>query len=182
MERSEQEIKLACAEAKSKAEFARALGFKSSNGNTYKKLERLIESLALDTSHFTGTNYSHIRYEKIERPCPVCGKTFVTRKGHAREKKTCSYACSNTHFRSGQNNPNWRESSYRSTCFLHHKKKCVVCGEDKIVDVHHFDEDKENNSPENLVPLCPTHHMYCHSRYKGLVIKKIERYLEHFGE
>lgn len=65
---------------------------------------------------------------------------------------------------------------YKRTCFEHHEKKCVVCGEDKIVAVHHYDESKDNNNPENLIPLCPTHHAYIHSRYSNIVKETIEQY------
>ena len=97
--------------------------------------------------------------------CPVCGKGIRYRKSDPR--KTCSHSCANTYFRSGVNHGNWKEDSYRTTCFHFHKKECVVCGETKIVSVHHLDENHNNNSPENLIPLCPTHHQYWHSKYKG---------------
>jgi hypothetical protein len=74
-------------------------------------------------------------------------------------------------------------TSYRTICFRHHKKECVVCGENKIVAVHHYDENHSNNDPANLIPLCPTHHQYVHSRYKELVMEKIDKwrkgYLHH---
>jgi hypothetical protein len=110
-----------------------------------------------------------------QKECPVCKIMF---KGNS---VTCSYSCSNTYFRSGKNNPNWKESTYRTTCFEYHKKKCVVCDEDKIVEVHHMDENKDNNLPENLIPLCPTHHQYFHSRYKELVLPKILEYIQKFN-
>jgi hypothetical protein len=81
-------------------------------------------------------------------------------------------------FRSGEQNPNWKDTRYRTTCFAYHKKQCVVCGEDKIVSVHHMNEDRTDNSPENLIPLCPTHHQYFHSRYRNEVEHKIVKYLE----
>lgn len=109
------------------------------------------------------------------RLCPVCEKIL-----HNNQGTTCSYSCANTHFRSGENANNWKESSYRSTCFLYHDKKCVICDEDKIVAVHHFDENKKNNKPENLIPLCPTHHQYCHSRYKDEINDKILDYITEF--
>ena len=98
--------------------------------------------------------------------CPVCDKLFVPNKGKTRTKITCSYSCANKKFRSGPNNGIWKDDVYRTTCFFHHKKECVICGENKIVAVHHYDENHDNNSPENLVPMCPTHHQYMHSRYK----------------
>jgi hypothetical protein len=51
-------------------------------------------------------------------------------------------------------------------------------GEDKIVEVHHLDGDRNNNNVLNLVPLCPTHHKYWHSRYKSNVEDKIYLYIE----
>jgi len=37
-------------------------------------------------------------------------------------------------------------------------KVCVICGFNKIVDIHHIDSNKTNNSPKNLIGLCPNHH------------------------
>lgn len=69
------------------------------------------------------------------------------------------------------------EAHYRTICFHHHAKRCVVCGEENIVAVHHIDEDHHNNDPKNLIPLCPTHHQYCHSQYAHLVQPIIDEYL-----
>lgn len=45
--------------------------------------------------------------------------------------------------------------------------ECLVCGFSNIVDLHHLDENKENNKEENLVGLCPNHHKMFHDfRYK----------------
>lgn len=121
-----------------------------------------------------------LKYEKITKACPVCGKKFETKKGIKREKVTCSYSCSNTYFRSGEKNPNWKNEAYRSTCFLYHEKKCLICGENKIVTVHHYDENRKNNKPENLIPLCPTHHQYVHSRYANEILGEIKVYIRNF--
>lgn len=147
------------------------------NGKTKKKFLALVYVEKIDISHLTKRKF---KYERITKICPVCGKEFITEKGSKREKTSCSYACSNTYFRSGKQNPNWREESYRSTCFEEHEKKCVICGEDKMVTVHHFDENRKNNSVENLIPLCPTHHYYMHSRYKYMIIDKVEEYINFF--
>lgn len=40
--------------------------------------------------------------------------------------------------------------------------KCAVCGFDKIVDLHHLDKNKQNNSKENFIGLCPNHHRMIH--------------------
>lgn len=109
------------------------------------------------------------------KECPVC------RKSHTKSGVTCSYSCSNTYFRSGQNHPNWKADSYRTTCFEFHDKKCIVCGEEKIVAVHHLNENHYDNRPENLIPLCPTHHQYVHSRYKEEIQPHIDKYIKQFN-
>ena len=40
--------------------------------------------------------------------------------------------------------------------------------------------DKKNNEIENLIPLCPTHHQYVHSKYKHLVEPLINSYMEKY--
>lgn len=42
--------------------------------------------------------------------------------------------------------------------------KCIICGFDKIVDIHHLDHDHKNNSSDNLTGLCPNHHKMLHSK------------------
>jgi len=110
-------------------------------------------------------------------PCVVCGNPVKWKRA-----VTCSRACSNKYFRSGENNGNWKADSYRKICFEHHEKKCVLCGERKIVAVHHYDGDRTNNSPVNLVPLCPTHHQYMHSKYRDEIKDKIEKYIKVFND
>ena len=118
------------------------------------------------------------RHEMIcegTKDCPVCGKSYVGKSA------TCGYSCSNKFFRTGEQNGNWKQDTYQTTCWLYHGKKCLVCDEEKIVSVHHVNENHTDNRPENLVPLCPTHHQYVHSRFKDEVQPIIDRYLEKFN-
>lgn len=108
------------------------------------------------------------------KECPVCGTH------HSKKGVTCSYSCSNTYFRSGKDNPNYDNGgkyAYRRECFEEHGKKCIVCGEEKIVAAHHVNGDHHDDRVENLVPLCPTHHQYLHSRYKDEVQPIVDDYL-----
>jgi ribosomal protein L37E len=41
-------------------------------------------------------------------------------------------------------------------------KECFICGFDKVVDLHHLDENKKNNMKSNLIGLCPNHHKMLH--------------------
>jgi len=57
-------------------------------------------------------------------------------------------------------------------------KKCAVCDFNKIVDLHHLDENKKNNSDKNLIGLCPNHHKTLHDfRYR----KEMRQFLEEKG-
>ena len=171
-----------------KSEIANKLGFKHCNGIMGKEIEQLANENSITISHLRKSGSKCRKYEEIEKECPVCFKNFKTQNGHPREKITCSHSCSNTYFRSGPNNGSWKDENditcksraYRSTCFHHHEKKCIVCGEENIIEVHHFDRNKENNRSENLIPLCPTHHQYVHSRFEYLVKDIIEEYRNNF--
>lgn len=59
-------------------------------------------------------------------------------------------------------------------------KKCIICGFDKIVDLHHLDHNKKNNSKDNLIGLCPNHHKMIHDlrfeeEIKDLLDKRLKR-------
>ena len=99
--------------------------------------------------------------------CPHCDEPIRRFK----TSKSCSVSCSN------KASPKRPITAYRSICFLHHDKKCIICGEENILSVHHVDEDHSNNDPSNLVPLCPTHHQYLHSSFKNMVLPSIHEYL-----
>jgi hypothetical protein len=43
-------------------------------------------------------------------------------------------------------------------------QECIICGFDKIVDIHHIDSNKQNNSTKNLIGLCPNHHRMIHNQ------------------
>ena len=151
------------------------------NGTYRRKLKAFIETNNIDTSHFYKFGEKNRKHPKLEIVCPVCGKLFTfTPVPTKKDKVTCSTACANTYFRSGSDNPNWNNDAYRSTCFLYHKKECVICKESNIVAVHHLDHNDKNNDPSNLVPLCPTHHQYWHSRYRPLVEPIIREYMNNF--
>ena len=43
-------------------------------------------------------------------------------------------------------------------------KEYVVCGFNKITELHHVDMNHKNNAVENLTCLCPNHHKMVHHR------------------
>ena len=68
-------------------------------------------------------------------------------------------------------------TDYRVICFHYHKYKCIICGESNVVEVHHFDKDRDNFEKENLVPLCPTHHKYMHTEFESLIYSIVEMFV-----
>ena len=53
-------------------------------------------------------------------------------------------------------------------------KECVICGFDKVVDLHHLDENRKNNSEGNLIGLCPNHHKMLHDyKYRKEVFNQL---------
>lgn len=71
-------------------------------------------------------------------------------------------------------------TDYRKICFEHHPHECIICGEFRVVEVHHYDEDHFNNAVDNLIPLCPTHHQYWHSRHINLVKPQVDVFRNQF--
>ena len=166
--------------SKSKSDFALRLGFKYHNGKIAEIINGIIKEYNLDISHFKSNGGGHNKkYEYSEKICPVCLLSFTTQIGRKTEKITCSHSCSNKYF-SNRRRKDEDLSDYSILRFRHHKKECVICKEKNIVGVHHYDENHENNIPENLIPMCPTHHQYWHSRFKFLVEKTVTNYRNEF--
>jgi hypothetical protein len=121
-----------------------------------------------------------LQHKKI---CICCNKEFVF-EGRIKTKsyinaRFCSRGCAN-------NRQEWwtdNATRYRTLAFRHWEEKCVVCGFDKVVAVHHIDENKENNSPRNLIPLCPNHHeMIHHNKWRDEVQLVVDAaIIEKFG-
>lgn len=167
-------------ECKTKGDFYEMLGYsRNPNSRMRKEVVNFLYSLDVDLDYEFKMKIYEIRI------CPVCNKEFSERK--IESKITCSYACSNTYFRSGVNNGSHQKAllagnedsarTYRTICVDNHEKSCVVCNESNIVAVHHYDENHHNNDPANLVPMCPTHHNYMHSKFKYLIEEQVHQYV-----
>lgn len=106
--------------------------------------------------------------------CPVCKNPIKDYNNTT----TCSPKCARQYF-SEQYKYYGRKGkilSYRTICFDNHDKKCIICGEENIVEVHHYDNDHNNDDPSNLIPLCPTHHRYIRSKFEYLILRQITEY------
>ena len=55
-------------------------------------------------------------------------------------------------------------------------KSCAICCFDKVVDLHHLDENKKNNTKENLAGLCPNHHKMFHDfKYRKEIQEELRK-------
>jgi len=71
---------------------------------------------------------------------------------------------------------------YTTIAKKHYNEKCVVCGYNEVIDVHHIDENRQNNDPKNLVFLCPNHHAELHRKKSSSVKLSIKTFMaEHWG-
>lgn len=99
--------------------------------------------------------------------CAFCGKEIRRTNSELEKNQSgfyyCSRECGNRHKNMlRKQNGEWNQSlNYRSRAFENLEHKCAVCGwneDERILEVHHKDEDRTNNDLSNLVILCPTCH------------------------
>lgn len=112
----------------------------------------------------------------VELVCSGCGKSFIRRKTYLSRSKSgfyfCSRKCKDDAQRIGSGfeimlpeHYGIMQEKYRDKALAHYPNRCELCGWDEHVvclDVHHIDEDRDNNSIDNLVILCCNCHQYLH--------------------
>lgn len=123
-------------------------------------------------------------YSKFEVTCKNCNIKFLVKERQnlfpSKIEYFCTRKCANAtggKAKSAKYHSD-EDAHYATVAWRHHVKECVICGENLVVAVHHFDENHDNNDPKNLVPLCPTHHTYIHSRHKYLIEDKVNEYVK----
>ena len=115
-------------------------------------------------------------FKTIEKYCAYCGKKLERRFYSGcnkfedmtcfKKRKYCDRMCMRKAFTNvGESNSNW--SNTHSTArtinnlFLH-KDRCEICGKSGKLDIHHIDENPNNNNIDNLMCLCRSCHMKIH--------------------
>ena len=106
--------------------------------------------------------------------CEFCGSTFRKRKKELNKTKRsyCSINCRNRAMNDAKRKSTI--NNYRNVADANYKHKCSVCGWDEdedILEVHHIDENRENNNVDNLIILCPT----CHRKLTSHKYKLVDR-------
>lgn len=107
-------------------------------------------------------------HEKVNNvTCAFCGKEIYRAPSRLTINKSgyfyCSRECGNLHKNQlREQSGEWLDSkSYRKKAFDVYPHVCKICGwdqDERILEVHHIDEDRENNTLNNLCILCPICH------------------------
>lgn len=98
--------------------------------------------------------------------CETCGVDVERAKAQVKNHVFCSKNCAAI-FRNknikGVIHPNFKHGmgSYRKRALEFYGAACTICGYStlEVLEVHHRDGNRQNNSIENLDVLCPTHHV-----------------------
>jgi hypothetical protein len=123
-------------------------------------------------------------YKKFDVVCAACNTIFSVKEREElfpkKEKYYCTRICANSEGGKAKALKYHTDdmATYYTVAWRHHDRICLICGEDKIVAAHHVNENHNDNDPKNLVPLCPTHHQYMHSRHKILIEDKVNKYIQ----
>lgn len=128
--------------------------------------------------NYTFNGCPECKYTTIK--CDYCGKIVKRLKSEVRDNKTgyhyCSRECGNRHKNISYTN-NVDSTAYRRNAFNYYPNECELCGykeEIKILEVHHIDENRNNNDIKNLMILCPN----CHKKLTLHLIKLKNRKID----
>ena len=114
--------------------------------------------------------------------CAWCGKKIYRSKYQIEHNKTnffyCSRTCGNLHKNALREESGEFDGSknYRKKAFNNYPHECKVCGwneDERILEVHHIDGNRENNNIDNLCILCPTCHRKITLNYYTLIEDKL---------
>lgn len=105
----------------------------------------------------------------IHTICAQCGKSVITLPCRIKKTKnklsfcdkTCAAIYNNQHRILEQPS----ETCYRNFALKNLPNQCAICGYNKylsVLQVHHKDKNRKNNTLQNLEILCPTHHEEWH--------------------
>ncbi len=121
--------------------------------------------------------YRRLSWQPKQKECPSCKQLKVI---HA--KGYCEY-CYNKIFYTEHSRLASRKqySGITKEVFDKLQKKCLICGFDKIIDVHHIVAKSKGggHTPDNLIVLCSNHHkMLHHSDYRQEMLAQVSEKMD----
>jgi len=143
--------------------------------NPDKKTENVLSALKKRHDEQYG------KLTKISVSCDCCEKDFFVEEREylfpSKKKYFCSRKCANSVGGKAKRDK-YGLTAYTSIAKEYYEEKCIVCGFDEIVEVHHIDENRSNNDVKNLVFLCPNHHYLLHRKKSEKVSNRITEFLK----
>ena len=121
------------------------------------------------------TCYKKIAWKQKLKLCPKCNRELPH---HA--KGLCA-GCYNTVYKLEYNKDQNYKRYHNIEPELYRKitKGCLICGFDKVVELHHLDKNRKNNSEGNMIGLCPNHHKMLHTlKYHDEILAQIKGKIE----
>lgn len=148
-----------------------------------KPTNKVNESIKHGWKQFCSSEcHRNYKTKKIKCTCANCGKELYkapyqiknSKSGNVFCNKSCACSYNNSHFRTGENNPNFKDgvykgSHYATIAYREYLWKCACCNNEDpdVIQVHHIDGNHFNNSIDNLIPICANCHCKIH---KGSLI------------
>lgn len=120
------------------------------------------------------TCYKRLAWKPKKRICTRCGRLMM------HQAKGYCPGCYNFVFHLERTKAGQRKKLHNIDNETYKKitAKCLICGFDKVVDLHHLDNNHKNNSEDNMIGLCPNHHKMIHDfRYKEEIFNQIKEKL-----
>jgi hypothetical protein len=121
--------------------------------------------------------------------CSYCNISFLRTPSKIRDSKNSLFFCCRKHKDLAQRkefgmkqlwSSSWLETNgigtYRRRAFEFYGETCEECGYNVnkvLIDIHHIDNNRENNLIENLIPLC----VMCHAKVTRNIVKIQDRKL-----
>lgn len=119
-------------------------------------------------------------YKDFPVQCFSCNSNFMVKEREKRfpskKKYFCSRSCANR-IGGKAKTEKYGMKQYATIARKFHKEECIVCYETDVLDVHHIDGDRTNNTGNNLVFLCPNDHARLHRLKDVKVIDSIKKYI-----
>ena len=138
-------------------------------GKEYQiELKRYNQKIKENTAFYCSNECRSHKGSKLCQ-CSNCGipvwktqsQIANSKTGNVYCSRSCATAMNNKLFKTKINNPQYDGKDYRKRAFEIYPHACMVCGYDedpRILEVHHIDENRDNNNDKNLSILCPNCH------------------------
>ena len=126
--------------------------------------------------------------DDVDKYCAFCGKKLERKYysngklesvGQLMSRKYCDRECMKKAFLKLETDAGWYAShnSARNINRLiknNNADTCEICGKIGKMDIHHIDENPQNNNPDNLQVLCRSCHMKIHRPRKICIVECCE--------